>query len=122
MSHVDNTTPKHPFISNKFYDVIKFIATIVLPASGAAYFGLAGIWGLPFGEEIVGTITIVDTFLGAVLIITTVRYNKSDARFDGALVVDTSDPVKDSYLIEVDNLATLPEKTEVSLKVTSPTL
>jgi len=64
-------------MSNKVYDVLKYIAQIVLPAIGTLYFALAGIWGLPCGEQVVGTITAVDAFLGAILRITTVKYNKS---------------------------------------------
>lgn len=63
-------------MSNKVYDILKWIAQMVLPAIGTLYFALAGIWGLPFGEEIVGTITAVDTFLGIILGISTVNYNK----------------------------------------------
>lgn len=54
-------------MSNKTYDVLKFIAQIVLPALGTLYFALSGIWGLPYGEQVVGTITALDTFLGALL-------------------------------------------------------
>lgn len=64
-------------MTNKVYDVLKYIAQIVLPAVGTLYFALAGIWGLPYGEQVVGTITAVDAFLGAILRITTVKYNKS---------------------------------------------
>lgn len=64
-------------MSNKVYDILKFIAQIVLPAIGTLYFGLATIWGLPYAGEIVGTITAVDTFLGAILGISTIKYNKS---------------------------------------------
>ena len=63
-------------MSNKTYDVLKFIALILLPALGTLYFALASIWGLPYGEQIVGTITAVDTFLGAILGISTSHYNK----------------------------------------------
>ena len=62
-------------LNNKTYDVLKWIAQIVLPALGALYFGLSQIWGLPFGEEVVGTIAVVDTFLGALLGISTAQYN-----------------------------------------------
>ena len=65
-------------LSNKTYDVLKWVAQIVLPALGALYFGLSRIWGLPFGEEIVGTITVIDTFLGALLGISTAQYNKEE--------------------------------------------
>lgn len=63
-------------LNNKVYDVLKWIALILIPAVGALYFGLAQIWGFPYGEEIVGTLTLVDTFLGALLGISTVQYNK----------------------------------------------
>ena len=63
-------------ISNKTYDILKYIAQIVLPALGALYFALSQIWGLPYGEEIVGTITALDCFLGAILGISTAVYNK----------------------------------------------
>lgn len=63
-------------MTNKTYDILKFIAQIVLPAIGTLYFALAGIWGLPYGEQIVGTITAVDTFLGAVLKISSDRYKE----------------------------------------------
>lgn len=63
-------------MSNNVYDVLKYIAQIALPAIGALYFALSQIWGLPYGEEIVGTITAVDAFLGALLGISTMLYNK----------------------------------------------
>ena len=63
-------------MSNKTYDVLKWIAQIFLPALGTLYFGLAKIWNLPYPEEIVGTITAVDLFLGALLGISTLEYNK----------------------------------------------
>lgn len=64
-------------MSNKVYDVLKYIAQIVLPAVATLYFALAQIWGLPYGEQIVGTITAVDAFLGAILRITTIKYEAS---------------------------------------------
>ena len=66
-------------MSNKVYDVLKWIAQYFLPALGTLYFALAGIWGFPFGEEIVGTITAVDTFLGVILGISTMNYNKNNS-------------------------------------------
>lgn len=63
-------------LKNETYDVLKFIAQIVLPGLGASYFGLAKIWNFPYGEEIVGTITVIDTFLGTLLGLSTSQYNK----------------------------------------------
>lgn len=65
-------------MSNRVFDVLKFFAQIVLPACGTLYFALASIWGLPYGEQIVGTITAIDTFLGALLGISTRQYNKEN--------------------------------------------
>lgn len=67
-------------MSNKIYDILKFIAQVVLPALGTLYFALAGIWGWPMGEQVVGTITAVDTFLGVLLGISTSRYNKTETK------------------------------------------
>ena len=64
-------------MSDKVYDVLKWIAMYFLPAAGTLYFALAGIWGLPYGEEIVGTITAVDTFLGVLLGIASATYHKA---------------------------------------------
>lgn len=64
-------------LNNKVYDVLKWIALILIPALATLYFALAGIWGLPYGEQIVGTLTAIDTFLGALLGISTLNYNKN---------------------------------------------
>lgn len=65
-----------PSFTNQTYDILKFIAQILLPAIGTLYFALAQIWGLPYGEQIVGTITAIDAFLGAILGISTMQYNQ----------------------------------------------
>lgn len=66
-------------MSNKMYDILKWIAMVALPAIGTLYFALAGIWGFPYAEEILGTITAVDTFLGVLLGISSVQYSKKSA-------------------------------------------
>lgn len=65
-------------LSNKAYDIIKYIAQYVLPALGTLYFALAQIWGLPYGEQIVGTITAIDAFLGAILGISSMNYKEEE--------------------------------------------
>lgn len=67
-------------LSNKTYDILKWIALIVLPALSTLYAVLSGIWYLPFGEQIPATITAVDTFLGALLGISAVKYNKESGQ------------------------------------------
>ena len=61
-------------MSNRLYDILKYVAQIVLPACATLYFSLASIWNLPYGEEVVGTITAIDAFMGALLQISTNKY------------------------------------------------
>ena len=65
-------------MSNELYDILKWIAMVLLPALGTLYFALAGIWNLPMGEEIVGTITALDTFLGVLLGISAAKYHSEN--------------------------------------------
>ena len=64
-------------MNNKTYDVLKWIAQYLLPALATLYFAIAQVGGLPYGEQIVGTITAIDTFLGVILGISTSQYNKA---------------------------------------------
>lgn len=70
-------------LNNRTYDILKWIAQYLLPAGGTLYFALASIWGLPYGEQIVGTITAIDTFLGVILGI-------SSAKYQGDGILDTA--------------------------------
>lgn len=63
-------------LSNKVYDVLKWAALYLLPALGTLYFAMAGIWEWPYGEQIVGSITAVDTFLGVILGLSNAKYKK----------------------------------------------
>ena len=63
-------------LSDKWYQILKYIAQIALPALGAFYFAISQIWGLPYGEQIVGTIAALDTLLGVLLGISTYNYYK----------------------------------------------
>lgn len=65
-------------MSNKVYDVLKWIALVALPALGTLYFALAGIWGFPYAEQIVGSVTAIDTFLGIILGISSANYKASN--------------------------------------------
>ena len=64
-------------MSNKLYDILKWIAQILLPALATLYIGVASIWGLGYVEEVVGTITAINTFLGVILGISNSQYNKN---------------------------------------------
>ena len=65
-------------LSNGAYDVLKWIALILIPAVAVLYGALAPVWGWPYAEQIVYTLTAIDTFLGAILGISTAQYNKED--------------------------------------------
>lgn len=65
-------------LSNKAYDILKWVALCLLPGAATFWLALAGIWGLPYGEEIGTTIVAVNTFLGALLGISSVQHNKQN--------------------------------------------
>lgn len=65
-------------LSNKAYDILKWVCIIVLPAIVTLYMGLAKIWDLPYATEVPQTITVVDAFLGALLGVSTINYNKDE--------------------------------------------
>lgn len=63
-------------LPDNVYNVLKWVTLILLPALATLYFALSGIWGFPYGEQIVGTLAAIETFLGAILGISTMQYNK----------------------------------------------
>ena len=100
-------------ISNKTYDILKWIAQFLLPGLGTLYFTLCSIWGLPYGEQVIGTITALDTFLGVLLGISSTIYQG-----DGTMVIDTTDPERDVYRMELnDDIESLSEKEALHFKV-----
>lgn len=106
-------------MSNRTFDILRQIAQLWLPALSALYFGLSQVWGLPFTEEIVGSIAVVDVFLGTILGLSRTKYQKASPAYDGELVLETRpDPQADLYSLELSTpLRDLPEKHEVTLKI-----
>ena len=84
-------------MNDKVYDILKWVAIIVLPALSTLVAGVFPIWGLPYGQEIAQTITAIATFLGAVLMISNVKYLKNIDKTDS--VVSTT-PAE----LKVDNV------------------
>lgn len=91
--------------SNNAYDKVKFCAMIVFPAAGTLYFALASIWGLPWGEEVVGSIIAVDAALGAILGIANRSYEASDAKYDGEIVVEEHPDGTRTGVLQLKNYA-----------------
>lgn len=89
-------------MKNKTYDILKFIAQIVLPAIGTLYSALAGIWGFPYGEQIVGTIVAIDAFLGAILGISSAQYYKTGKDIDGTVHIDRNNETVNFDLANID--------------------
>jgi len=75
-------------LSNPAYDNVKRVTQVGLPALGSLYFGLSAIWDLPAGEEVVGSIALLTTFLGVVLGVSTKAYNNSNADVNGEIVIE----------------------------------
>ena len=101
--------------SNKVYDSLKWVAMYLLPALGTLYFALSSIWGLPYGEQIVGTITAVDTFLGVLLGISSTNY-----KGDGTMTVMSDGEDKDVYNLALDiPIDELPNRNSITFKVQS---
>lgn len=111
--------PTKPMLSDKTYQTIKWIAQYFLPALGTLYFALATIWGFPEPEKVIGTITALDIFLGVVLGVSKKSYDNSEAKYDGALVVDTNNETgNERYSLEVNvPLEDVRDKSEILFKV-----
>lgn len=105
-------------MNNKTYDTLKFIAQIVLPGLGTLYFALAGIWGFPYAEQVVGTITAIDTFLGLLLGISSNQYYKSGKDTDGTLMIDPNgDTEKWLFALNGTPIEEIADKLQIKLKV-----
>jgi len=108
-------------LNDKAYKLIKLIAQIILPGLGTLYAALAGFWGLPNVEQVVGTIVAVDTFLGLLLAQSSKSYYNGDAPYDGDMVVHPAGPDgKQQIKLELNSdPAELLGKDQVSFKVLS---
>jgi hypothetical protein len=102
--------------TNRLYNQLKFLALVLLPALGTLYFGLSGIWGLPVPEKVIGTITVIDTFLGVVLHLSNNAYYKNGQNFDGDVNV-TDHKVSVAFNEDPADLADTPGKHSLELKI-----
>ena len=105
-------------IGDRTYNILKNLAQIWLPAAGTLYFALAQIWTLPGAEKVTGTVIAVDTFLGALLAISTATYNASGRNFDGTLSIGENE--QGSYLKLESVVPASLEKESVTFKVVQP--
>lgn len=118
--HAEVTPKKDYLLSNELYNHLKFVAQIVLPALGALYFTLAEIWGLPAAEEVVGTIVVLDVFVGGILQISSHSYAKSEVKYDGTIDVIYLDDKK-TFTLNIDKEPEAIEAAdEIRFKVNPP--
>jgi len=125
----ENPYPNGPtkgFLPGKMYDKLKWIALVFIPAFAAFYFAFGKIWDFPRTEDVVGSLTIIGTFLGTILGISSKAYNASDARFAGQLnvynTVDEAGVVGKTFQIDMGNTDPwfLEQNKELTLKVNPP--
>jgi hypothetical protein len=110
-----------PFLNNKTYDTLKWIAQIFLPALATLYGALSALLGLPLGAEIVGGIIAFDAFLGVLLQLSTKSYEKSAPSGAGALVVNPDDFPGPKYQFKIDtDPAELENARQIVFKVERP--
>ena len=104
--------------SKPVYDFLKKMVMIFLPAASALYLSLSGIWGLPYAEQVVGTVTAITAFLGVCLGISSKRYNNSDEPHDGSLVVTRDGGGVRGLMLELDgDPEMLADQQAISFKV-----
>lgn len=89
-------------LTNKMYDVLKALTTIVLPGASTLYFTLAQLWGLPAPEQVVGTIAAVNVFLGVLMGLATNGYNKV-GKYDGEIVISEADGGGKTYTLQLNS-------------------
>jgi hypothetical protein len=70
-------------LPDSWYDVLKWIVMIAIPALTTAYVGLSGVWGWPYATEVAKTSAVICTLLGALLGISTAQYNKQEPPNEG---------------------------------------
>lgn len=115
-----SSVEKKPFLGSALYDFLKQSSLVYLPAVSAAYFALDKVWGgLPYVEQVIGTIAVIEIFLGAVLGFSKAQYNKSGAAYSGSIDVNQTED-ETTARVQIDKTAEeLAGKDSVTLKVNS---
>ena len=110
--------PKGYFMNDKVYDILKRLVQIVLPAFGVFYMSIGAAWDLPATNQVSDTIIAVCTFIGVALSLGSRSYNKSDAKYDGALDITQNEDGSKVYSLNLnDDTAVLDKKKNVNFKV-----
>jgi hypothetical protein len=118
LPEVKNTTF---VLSDSVYVKMKFLVQVLLPALSTLYFTLGSVWNFPGVEQVIGTLAAIAVFFGVLLGLSTKAYNASEAKYDGNVVVQTTDTGVKVYSLELNgDPATLDQKDSVTFKVAAP--
>lgn len=113
-----SASSRRPLLSDKTYSTLKHSAAIVLPALSALYFTLAQVWHFPDTAQVMASIAAVNTAVGALVGVSTLTYNNSDAKYVGNLIrTETPDTINYSLSLNHDAPA-LDKLDEATFKVT----
>lgn len=85
-------------LSNKAYDILKWLALIFLNAFGILYQKLAIIWELPYGDQVFNTCVAISVFIGAIIGISTIQYNHNkllDSEASYALMLNEANELRE---------------------------
>lgn len=107
-------------MGDRAYKLVDALAVLILPGLGTAYFALAQIWGLPAAAKVVGTITVIDTFLGVLLKAAQNSYDKSDSNYDGQMVISEMNDKKVYQLDLEGDPEDMDSKKKVTFRVKTP--
>lgn len=109
-------------LNTRVYDILKFVALVLLPGFSTAYFSLSDLWNLPYAERVVGTAVTIDTLLGLILKASTSKYNKNGGGTDGDVIISEDEGQQLLHLAMTNNgLASIPAKSTVTLNVVDMT-
>ena len=109
---------KQPILGKSAYDIAKDVTTIWIPALSALYAGSALILNLPYSVEVVGMGGLIAVFMGTILKISSNQFQNQPVAYNGALVVNMTDPMKENYSLQIDKpWDQLAELKEVRIKV-----
>lgn len=115
-----DTQSKNPILNDRTYEILEWVARVLLPAVATLYGTLGSIWGLPNVTAVVGTIVAVDAFLGVFLGFAQKSYDNSSAKYDGNIIVMGTPDGGKTFSLELDkNPDELAEMNTIKFKVDS---
>lgn len=110
-----------PMLSDSAYNVVKKSATIVFPALSALYIAIAQIWNFDHVEQVVGTLTAVNTFLGVLIQLSKKSYYASSAPYVGEIKVKNVGEKKVFSLVVDGDPEELENMSSANFKINSDT-